>query len=71
MEQKLTNTQLRILIGLSQQKQAVQQQFEEINKAEEEYFTMLKEKYELTDGEYRLEQREDGIYIVENVKQED
>jgi hypothetical protein len=71
MEQKLTNAQMIILVGLSQQRQTLQQQFQEINKAEEEYLTMLKEKYELEEGEYKLEQREDGIYIVKNIIQED
>lgn len=68
MDIKLTNSQTRVLIGLSQQRMELQKQFEEINEAETEYLEMLKNKHNLKNGEYRLEQKEDGIYIVKNEK---
>ena len=66
MKQKLSSPQVRILLGLSNQKEELKKQFLEVQDAELEYMQMLKSFYGLEDGEYSLNQENNEIYIVKN-----
>jgi hypothetical protein len=68
MKQKLSNSQVRILLGISKQKEELQQQAIEIQEAEREYMNMLIQHFGLEDGEYRLSQQGKEIYLIKKEK---
>lgn len=68
MKQKLSNSQVRILLGISKQKEEIQQQAIEIQEAEKDYMNMLIQHFGLEDGEYRLSQQGKEIFIVKQEK---
>jgi hypothetical protein len=68
MKQKLSNSQVRILLGISKQKEEIQQQAIEIQEAERDYMNMLVQHYGLEDGEYHLSQQGKEIFIVKQEK---
>lgn len=69
MKQKLSNSQVRILLGISKQKEEIQQQAIEIQQAEKEYMDMLVQHYNLEDGKYRLSQQGNEIFIIKQEQQ--
>jgi hypothetical protein len=70
MKQKLTNSQVRILLGISRQREEIQKQALEIQQAEKEYMDMLVKHYNLEDGEYRLSQQGAEVFIIKQEKLE-
>ena len=64
IERKLSKTQKRIFIALSQQKQRLNEQFAEIVEAEQEQIEMLRQRYDLPEGEYQLRQEQNGDLVL-------
>jgi len=74
IERKLSKTQGRIFIALAQQRQELQQAFREIVEAEQEQIELLRQHYDLPEGQYRLRQEENGdviMYRVQETAEED
>lgn len=63
---RLSTSQVRVLIGLSQQRAEIQKVLAEIAESEREYLSMLKDHYELPEGDYKILQQGGDLYIVEN-----
>jgi hypothetical protein len=64
IERKLSKTQVRIFVALSQQRAELQQQFQEIVEAEREQIEMLRKQYGLPEGEYQIRQEQNGDVIM-------
>lgn len=62
---RLTQSQVRILIGLSQQRMEIQRAFNEVAESEQEYLRLLQSHYKLPEGEYQFLQQGNDIYITE------
>ena len=63
---RLSTSQVRVLIGLSQQRAEIQKALAEIAESEREYLSMLKDHYELPEGNYKILQQDRDLYIVED-----
>lgn len=68
MEQKLTNSQVTMLMGIARQKSELSKAFSDLVESEQELTKMLAEKYGL-DGDYVVEQRENDVFLVEAPQQ--
>jgi len=71
IERTLSKTQKRVFAALSQQKQELMQAFQEVNEAEQEQIEMLRERYDLPKGEYRIRQDGNGDVILFAVPEAD
>lgn len=61
--QKLTKEQVRMLITLGEQKKNLQNSLEEVQSTEQEFFKMILKYYDLEEGEYKLLQEGEDIFI--------
>lgn len=64
IERKLSQAQKRIFVGLSQQRMEAIQALQEIDEAQNEQIEMLRQKYDLPEGEYQLRQEPSGDVIM-------
>lgn len=64
IERTLSKTQKRIFVGLSQQRQEAIQALQEINEAQNEQIEMLRQKYDLPEGEYQIRQERNGDVVM-------
>jgi hypothetical protein len=64
IERKLSKTQIRIFVALSQQRAELQQQFQEVVEAEREQIEMLRKQYDLPEGEYQIRQEQNGDVVM-------
>lgn len=70
IERKLSKPQIRIFSGLSAQRAQLQHAFQEVLQAEQEQIEMLRVKYELPGGEYKLRQERNGEVVMFMVEPE-
>lgn len=69
IERKLSKTQLRVFIGLAQQRQELQEVLQEILDAEEEQLEALRVRFGLPEGKYALRQAsKDEVLFVERLE---
>jgi hypothetical protein len=64
IERKLSKTQKRIFVALAQQGQELQEALLEVAEAEREQMEILRTRYELPEGTYKLRQEQNGDVVM-------
>ena len=64
IERKLSKSQTRVFLALAQQRQELQNLLNEIVGAEREQIELLRQHYDLPEGQYRLRQEQNGDVVL-------
>jgi len=68
IERKLSKPQTRVFIALARQRNELQAAFQEVLDAEKDQIEMLREHYELPEGEYQVQLSPDGEAVLRFVE---
>ena len=69
IERKLSKSEVRVFIGLAQQRRELQAAFQEVAEAEQAQAELLRAHFGLPEGQYQVRQEQNGDVVLFRVEQ--